>query len=114
MPDRLAGKVRNEILFRNIGDIFRVIILGEEMIVRLILGWPDFLRNRKPPIIGIAERRVDVENDTAKGIDPVLDDLTELIFGYSVVFHNTHDHKSTKGFLMRYHGVWPNRNSNLP
>lgn len=40
MPDRLAGIIRQEISFGDIGDVFRSCVLGEQMIKRLILVRP--------------------------------------------------------------------------
>ena len=46
MPDRLAAVIRQEILLGDVGDVFGLVVLGEQMIVRLILVRPDFRGNR--------------------------------------------------------------------
>ena len=81
MPDRLAGIVGQQILLRDIGDVFGFGILGEQMIERLILVRPDFFRDRQPPFLGIVEYRIDVENHAPERKDPVADDLADLEFG---------------------------------
>ena len=38
MPDRLAGRVGQQVLLRHIGDVFVLRVLGEQMIERLVLA----------------------------------------------------------------------------
>src|SRR5436190_7464342 len=45
VPDRLAGLVRQQVLFGNVGDVFGFRILGEQMIERLILVRANVLWN---------------------------------------------------------------------
>ena len=50
MPDRLAAVVRQQVLLGDIGDVFGLVVLGEQMIERLILVRPDFGGNRSGTI----------------------------------------------------------------
>ena len=45
MAQRFARCVGQQVLFRDIGDIFRLVILGEQMVIGLILARPDFRRD---------------------------------------------------------------------
>src|SRR5260370_42071511 len=49
VPDRLAGIVRQQILFGDVGDVFGFRILGEQMIELLILVRPHLLGDPHPP-----------------------------------------------------------------
>ena len=87
---RLAAFVRQQILLRDIGDVVRFLVLGEQMVIRLILGRPHIFRNREPPFLGIVEHRVDIENDAAKREQTMAHDLTNAEPGFadfSVIFH---------------------------
>src|SRR5258708_913656 len=97
MPDRLAGLVRQQVLFGDIGDVFGFRVFREQMIERLILVRPDFLRDRQPPFLGIVEFRIDVEDHAPERKDPVADDLSDLEFGGS-----RFDHPSSNR-----PGLWP-------
>src|SRR6476619_199663 len=89
MAHRLARIIDKEILLRNIGDIFCLLIFGEEMVKRLVLGRPDFLRDRQPPFFRVGEGRIDIENDAAKGKQAVLDHLPDTEFCRAVNVHYT-------------------------
>ena len=62
MPDRLAGIVRQQVLFGDIGDVFGLRIFREQVIERLVLVRPNLLGDRQPPFLGIVEFRIDIEN----------------------------------------------------
>jgi hypothetical protein len=51
------------------------------MIKWLVLVWPYFRRDRLVPFFGIAEDRIDIENDAAERKQPVPHHLADLIFG---------------------------------
>src|SRR5512134_2505623 len=87
VSDRLAADVRQEILLGDISNITRLLILGEEVIVRLILDRPDILRDRQPPLLGIGEFGIDIENDAAERVNPVTNDLPDLILGLTYRKH---------------------------
>src|SRR3954468_8652973 len=80
VPDRFAGIIGQKVLLGNIGDVFGLRILREQMIKRLILVWPKLLGNRQPPFLGIVEFRIDVENHASERKHPVADDLPDLKF----------------------------------
>ena len=67
-----AGRVRQQILLRDIGDVFGFRVLGEQMIERLILVRAQISRDRQPPFLGVVEDRIDVEDDAAERKDAVL------------------------------------------
>ena len=78
MPQRLARIVRQQVLFRDIGDIFRLLVLGEQMVERLIFPGSDFGGDRLPPLLGIGIDRVHIENNATKMQEPMANDLPEL------------------------------------
>ncbi len=77
MAHRVARSVGDEVLFRDIGDIFGFGVFGEEMVERLILARPNLFRDRQPPFLRVGKHRVDVVDHTAKWIAAVPDDLTD-------------------------------------
>jgi len=77
VAERLPALVRHEVLLGDIGDIFGVGILRQEVIVRLLLHRTDIFRDRQPPLVTVGEFRVDVEDDPAEGIPTMTDDLTD-------------------------------------
>ena len=83
MAHRLAAVVGQQILLRDIGDIFRFLVFSEEMVIGLILVRADFFGDGFIPFFGIVELRINVENDAAEWINPVLDNLSNLEFGIS-------------------------------
>ena len=54
MLDRIAG-IDHQVLLGHVGDVIRVLVLGEQMIERLVLARPDLLGDRLVPLLGIAE-----------------------------------------------------------
>ena len=81
MAHRLAAVVGQKVLLGDIGDVFGFVVLREQMIERLILMRPDLGRDRLVPFLRIVENRIDVEDDAAKRIKAVPDNLADLIFG---------------------------------
>src|ERR1700733_14016428 len=59
------------------------------MIEWLILVRTDFRGDRLVPFVGIVEYRIDVEHDAAERIEPVPDDLADLIFGVPNLAHGS-------------------------
>ena len=88
MADRLAAVVRQQVLLGNIGDIFGFIVLGEQMVERLILVRPDIRRDRLVPFLGVAEGRIDIEHDAAKRIKAVADHLADLVLRGANIVHD--------------------------
>ena len=80
MADRRVALIRHEIALGNIGHIVGLIVLREEMIVRLVLSRTQILRNGFIPLFCIGEDRIRVEDNAAKFEKPVFDDLTDLEF----------------------------------
>src|SRR3984893_15922645 len=76
-------------LARHIGDVFGLVVLGEQMIERLVFMRTDFRGDRLVPFVGIVEYRIDVEDDAAERIEAVPDDLADLIFGVANLAHGS-------------------------
>jgi len=74
---RLTGLIQHEILLRHIGHIGGLIILGQEVIIGLVLGWPNLLGNREPPFVRIIERGINIKDDSAKWMNPVAYDFSD-------------------------------------
>ena len=83
MAQGLAAVVQQKVLFRHVGDVFRLVILGKQVIVRLILARTNVFRNCLPPFLGVREFRVDVEHEAPKRIEAVLYDIADLESGGS-------------------------------
>jgi hypothetical protein len=65
MAQRVLRGIRQQILFRDIGDIFRLGIFREEMIKRLIAAGAHFFGNGIPPFLGVVENGV-ISNTTPR------------------------------------------------
>jgi hypothetical protein len=50
---RLAGLVGQQVLFRDVGDIGRLRVLGQQVIKRLVAARADIFGNRGQPLLGI-------------------------------------------------------------
>ena len=68
MFHRHARVIGDQILFAHIGDIVALIILGEQMIEGLIPGRAAVFGNGIIPFLGVRELRVDIKDNTAKGM----------------------------------------------
>jgi len=91
VSDRLAGLVREEVLLRDVGHVAALIILGKEVVERLILMGPNVLWDRKPVVLSVREHWIDIIYHTPERIHPMADDLADCEFGESWV----HGLKST-------------------
>ncbi len=91
---RLAGIVGQQVLFGHVGDIGRLRILGQQMVERLVTARPDLFGDRGQPLLGVGEHRVDVEDDAAERVDPVLHHLADGELG------------TTEGRAKRRPGGW--------
>ena len=76
MIDRTADAVTHQILLADIGDISRIVVLGEKMVKRLVACRSDFGRDRLIPFLAIGEDRIDIEDDAAKIEHAVADDIS--------------------------------------
>ena len=59
----------------------RALVLGEQVVKRLVLAGPDFLGDGVVPFIGVGELRINVKNNAPERKNPVPDDLPDLEFG---------------------------------
>jgi hypothetical protein len=66
MAHGLAGRIGQQVLFGNIGDVFGLRVLREQMVERLVLARANLRGDRLVPFLGIVEFRIDVEYDPAK------------------------------------------------
>jgi len=87
MAHRFAALIRQKILLGDIGDVFGVVVLGEQMIERLILVRTHVGRDRLVPFLGIVENRIDIEYDAAERVEAVPDDLADLVLGVPNLVH---------------------------
>src|SRR5215207_11757644 len=81
MTQRSVGVIRQQVLLRHVGDVFGFGVLSEEMVERLVLRWPNRLRNREPPLLGVVEHRIYIENDSAEREDAMPHHLSDRVFG---------------------------------
>src|SRR6185503_2343412 len=75
--DRLVAVVGDQILLADVGDVARLGVLGEQMVERLVLGWPHAFRNGLVPFLAVGELRIDVEDHAPKVEQPVANDLAD-------------------------------------
>ena len=81
MAQRQVGIVRHKVLLRHIRDVMRALVLGEQVVERLVLAGPHFLGDRFIPFVSVRELRVHVEYYPPEGENPVADDLPDLELG---------------------------------
>ena len=63
------------------------VVLGEQVVERLILVRPHFGGDRLVPFFGVVEDRIDVEDHAAERKQPMPHDLADLIFGAANLVH---------------------------
>ena len=80
MFDRLARIISDQILLGNISHVVALVILGQQMIERLILGRTAVFRNGHVPFLGIRKDRVDIENHTPEWVFAMTDNLAQGVF----------------------------------
>ena len=56
VADRLAAVVGHQVLLRDIGDVGVLVVLGQQMVERLVLARADFLGNGIPPLWTVSMR----------------------------------------------------------
>jgi hypothetical protein len=83
MPTGGESLVRYEILFRHVGDVGRVVGFSEDVVVGLVLARPDLDGNREPPLLGMVEEGVDVEDHPAKRTKAMDHHFTDPKFRFS-------------------------------
>ena len=79
--DRLVAIVDHKVLFGDIGLVAARVVLREQVVKRLVLGGPDFLRDRLVPFLSVGVLGVDVVDDPAKAEEAVGDDLSDIELG---------------------------------
>jgi gamma-glutamyltranspeptidase / glutathione hydrolase len=94
MRHRLARIVRQKVLFGHIGHVVALVVLGQQVVERLVLRGPAVLGNGVIPFLGVGEPRVHVEDHAAKRMFAVPHDLAEMILGTSF------QHKSSPMVLL--------------
>src|SRR4029079_12757065 len=77
MTDRLTGFIIEQVLLGNISDIFGIVVLGEQMVERLVLARTDVFGDRQPPFFGVVEDGIDIKDHAAKREEPMLDHLPD-------------------------------------
>ena len=73
---RLTGVIRDKVLFRHISHIVALVILGEQVIIRLLFLWPCVLGNRLVPFLSVGEFGIYIENYASERVLTVTDNLT--------------------------------------
>ena len=53
MAQRQAGIIPQKVLFRDIGDVFRLVVFREDVVEGLVLGRPPRFRNCVIPFLGV-------------------------------------------------------------
>src|SRR5262245_37102632 len=86
VADWRTGRIEKKILFGHIGDVFSLRIFCEQMIEGLVLARTDLRRDCLPPLLGIAENRIDIEDHAPERIDAVFHHITDLKLGVSYHF----------------------------
>ena len=81
MADRLARIISDQVLLGNIGHVIALIVLSQEMIVRLLFGRSILSRDRLVPFFRVLEFRVYIEDNAPKRVFLVSDNLAQMIFG---------------------------------
>ena len=74
---RLAGLVGQQVLLRDIGDVGGLRVLGQQVIEWLVAARTDLLGDRRQPLLGVGEHRIDVEDHAAEWINSVLHHLPD-------------------------------------
>ena len=81
VADGNARLVRQKVLLGDVGDVFGLVVFGEQVVEGLVLARADTDGDRLVPFLGIVEFRIDVEDHAAKRKQPVADDLADEIAG---------------------------------
>jgi hypothetical protein len=66
VPYGVSCLVMQQVLLRDISNIFGLSTLCEEMIIGLVFVRPDLLRDRQPPFFGVVECGIDIKNHSSK------------------------------------------------
>src|ERR1700691_3704522 len=91
MQHRLAAIIGQKILLGDVGDVFGLIVLSEQMVEGLVLVRTDLRRDRLVPFLGVVEDGIDVEDNAAERKQAVPDYLADLKFGAPKVIHGDNE-----------------------
>lgn len=75
-----ARLIQHKILFRNISHVIAFFVFGEQMVKRLIPTGPSIFGDGAVPFFAIGKHRINVEDNTAKRMFPVPQDLSQMVF----------------------------------
>ena len=78
MSNRCSRVVKHQVLLGNIGDIGRLIVFSEQVVIRLVLGGTHLFGNRLPPFLGIGEDGIDIIDHAPERVVPVVHDIPDL------------------------------------
>ena len=106
VAQRLVAIIKEQVLLRDVGDIFRLVVFSKQMIVGLILVRTNFFGYGLPPFLGVGELRVDVENETAKRVEPVPYHISDLETG-GAHFSFVGRHLNCDLYKLALHRLWP-------
>src|SRR5262245_29499165 len=104
VAQRLARKVGEQVLFRDVGDILRLRVLGQEVVERLVLARANLGRDRLPPLLGIVEDRINVEDETAEIMDAMADNLAHPVLGVHDLSHSAPSIRAALSIAARLRG----------
>ena len=79
--NRFARLIRNQILFRNISDIERLIVFCQQVVKRLILDGSAVLGDGLIPFFRVRKLWIDVKNHPSEGMFFMADHLSQTVFG---------------------------------
>ena len=77
MVQRRSITVVEQVLFRDIGDVLAVRILGEQVVEGLVLARAHLGWDRLVPFLGVVELGIDVEDHAAEREQPVAHHLAD-------------------------------------
>ncbi|EDM70609.1 hypothetical protein RAZWK3B_05672 [Roseobacter sp. AzwK-3b] len=86
MIHRLPGIIRHQVLLRDIGHVIALLVLGQQMVERLLARRTAVLGDGVIPFLGIREFGIDIKNHPAERVFLVPDHLAQRIF--SACFHH--------------------------
>ena len=100
-----------QVLLADVGDVGRFRIFGEQVVERLVPGRPDRLGDCVIPFVAVGELGIDVEHDSAKIEEAMLDDVADREAGQGhvdllrhVLVHGGKRSKGSKGVMPAYLG----------
>ena len=83
MTQGLAAIILQEVLLRDVSNVLRLFVLGEQMVERLIFPGTFFLGDGLPPLLGICEFRIYIEYQAAERVESVANNFAHMKLGRS-------------------------------